>query len=213
MEQATGLPILQILLLAVIFLSVLIEIKTGGMGGGALLGLVAAGVFFGSQYIQGLISLYHIGIFLVGILFIAGEVLMPTVGILGAIGVATLFYSLVLSLGGDINAVYAMLMAAVLAIIIFVIILKKLPSSVLWKKIVLRDTSSTEKGYVTAAEHNELIGRKARVLTDVRPAGSILLDGIPIDVVSEGDYIEKGTKVEIVSVNGARVVVRRMDRE
>ena len=49
-----GVPILQVLLVTIIILSILVEIKTGGMGGGALLGIVAAGVFFGSQYVKGL---------------------------------------------------------------------------------------------------------------------------------------------------------------
>ena len=38
--------ILQSLLLSVIFLAILVEIKTGGTGIGALLGIIAAGVIF-----------------------------------------------------------------------------------------------------------------------------------------------------------------------
>ena len=45
MEEA-GPMILQVLLLAILFLGVLVEFKTGGLGVGAMLGLTAAGVFF-----------------------------------------------------------------------------------------------------------------------------------------------------------------------
>ena len=51
MELIVGMPLLQMLLLAIMFLAIFVEIKTGGMGGGVLLGLVAAGVFWGSQYV------------------------------------------------------------------------------------------------------------------------------------------------------------------
>ena len=43
-------PWLQILLLAIVFLGLLVEIKTGGLGAGAMLSIVSAGVFFGSHY-------------------------------------------------------------------------------------------------------------------------------------------------------------------
>ena len=43
--------ILQSLLLSVIFLAILVEIKTGGTGIGALLGIIAAGVF-GVKYLN-----------------------------------------------------------------------------------------------------------------------------------------------------------------
>ena len=59
----------QSLLLVVIFLSILVEIKTGGTGVGALLGLIAAAVFWGSSYVKGLVSLYQIAIFIVGVNF------------------------------------------------------------------------------------------------------------------------------------------------
>ena len=43
---------LQVLLLAIMFLAILVEVKTGGTGAGIIFGLVAAGVFWGSQYVK-----------------------------------------------------------------------------------------------------------------------------------------------------------------
>ena len=113
----------QSLLLVVIFLSILVEIKTGGTGVGALLGLIAAAVFWGSSYVKGLVSLYQIAIFIVGVIFIIIEILTPTVGLLAGIGVVAIFYSLILAMGGDINAIYMMVISLVIAIIIFAIII------------------------------------------------------------------------------------------
>ena len=204
------LPALQILLMTIIFLCLFVEIKTGGMGAGILLGLVASGVFFGSQYVKGLADLYQIGIFLGGIACILVEILLPTVGLLAGLGVAALLYSVVLAMGGDLNAVYAMAISFVLAVALFALIASRLPSSRLWSKLVLRDQSTSERGYVSAESRPDLVGKTGQVLTELRPAGSILLEGCPLDVVSEGAFIEKGEAVEIVSVNGSRVVVRKV---
>ena len=210
MEFVGGTPALQVLLVAVIFLAVLMEVKTGGTGFGVLLGLVAAGVFFSSQYARGLVSLYEVAVFLVGVLLIAAEALLPATGVLGALGVAAMLYSVVLALGGDVNAVYALFAAGALAVLLFLLIARFLPDSRLWKSVVLHDASTSAKGYVSAEERKDLVGREAVVLTDVRPAGSILVDGVPVDVVSEGAYIEKGERVRVTAVHGSRIVVRRV---
>ena len=59
---------LQVLLLAIMFLAILVEVKTGGTGAGIIFGLVAAGVFWGSQYVKGAADLFQIGLFLGGAL-------------------------------------------------------------------------------------------------------------------------------------------------
>ena len=43
----------------------------------------------------------------------------------------------------------------------------------------------------------------------LRPAGFALIDGERVDVVSDGEPIEAGTAVEVVRVDGNRIVVRR----
>lgn len=209
MEYVT-MPAVQVLLLTIFFLALFVEIKTGGLGIGILLGLVAAGVFFGSQYMKGLVSLYQIGIFLGGILFIIVEILMPTVGLLAGIGVAAMLYSVVLAMGGDINAVYAMLIALALAVLLFALLVKRLPSSRLWMKFVLKDQSTSQRGYVSAESRSDLLGKQGKVLTELRPAGTILVNGGPVDVVSEGAFIGKEEIVEVVAVHGNRVVVRKV---
>ena len=83
-------------------------------------------------------------------------------------------------------------------------------SSRLLKKLVLSDQSTNERGYVSAETKHDLVGKTGEVFTELRPAGSILLDGVPLDVVSEGAFIPKGEQVRVVSVNGSRVVVRRI---
>ena len=78
----------------------------------------------------------------------------------------------------------------------------------LWHSMVLKDQTSTDKGYISAPEQDRLVGRQGTVTRELRPSGTVVIDGEPVDVVSEGDYIEKGRQVTVVAVTGGRVVVR-----
>lgn len=212
MEFSVSMPVLQMLLLAIMFLAVFVEIKTGGMGAGIMLGIVAAGVFWGSQYVKGLVDLSQIAVFLAGILCIIIEMLMPTVGLLAGAGVAAMLYSVVMTLGGDINAVYAMLVSFAIAVFIFALIVKKLPSSKLWNRLTLKDKSNTANGYVSAEPREELLGKRGIVVTELRPSGSALIADKLVDVISEGAFLTKGEKIIVVAVNGNRVLVRKVNK-
>lgn len=202
--------ILQSLLLSVIFLAILVEIKTGGTGIGALLGIIAAGVFFCSSYVKGLVSLYQIAIFIVGIIFIIIEILTPTIGLLAGLGVVAILYSLILAMGGDIDAMLMMAISFVIAIIIFALIIKKLPTSKLWSKIILTKTSYSEEGYVSSIDYSSYLHKEGIVLTELRPSGSVKIDDDVLDVVSEGSYIGKGEKIRVVKIEGMRIIVRKI---
>ena len=209
--EETGSMILQVLLLSILFLGLLVEVKTGGLGVGAMLGLTAAGVFFGSRYVQGLVSMVQIGVFLAGVLYIVIEMLAPTVGLIAGLGVAAMLYSVLWALGGNMDAVGALAASVAIAAIVFAVIVKRLPSSRLWRRVVLHESTTTERGYVSAETRSDLVGCTGRAETELRPSGRAVVAGQSVDVVSEGAFIGKGTAVVVVSANGSRVVVRRQE--
>lgn len=51
------------------------------------------------------------------------------------------------------------------------------------------------------------LGKEGTALSVLRPSGVANFDGIKLDVVSQGDFILKGTKVKIIKVEGRRIVV------
>ena len=138
--------------------------------------------------------------------------LLPTVGLLAGVGVAAMLYSLVMALGGNLAAVAVLIFALMAAVGVFALIVNQLPSSHLWKRFVLKDQSTAKRGYVSAVEEAGLVGEQGPVLTELRPSGSALLEGHPVDVVSEGAFIAKGELVRVISVQGSRVVVRRVEK-
>ena len=59
------------------------------------------------------------------------------------------------------------------------------------------------------AEKPELLGQTGVTLTVLRPAGSSIINGKRVDVVAaDGGFVEKGTTVKVVEIEGLRVVVR-----
>jgi len=54
-----------------------------------------------------------------------------------------------------------------------------------------------------------LAGAVGAAHTDLRPGGTALFDGRKVDVVAEGGYVERGTRVKVVRIEGTKVVVRK----
>jgi len=59
-------------------------------------------------------------------------------------------------------------------------------------------------------EYKTLIGKEGKTVTDLYPVGIALIENSRIDVISRGDYIEKGTRVKVVSVNGNKIMVDKI---
>ena len=121
-----------------------------------------------------------------GLFFIIIEILTPTIGLLAGLGVVAILYSLILAMGGDIDAMLMMAISFVIAIIIFALIIKKnylqVSSGI---KIILTKTSSSEEGYVSSIDYSSYLHKEGIVLTELRPSGSVKIDDDVLDVVSE----------------------------
>jgi membrane-bound serine protease (ClpP class) len=53
------------------------------------------------------------------------------------------------------------------------------------------------------------LGKGGTAATPLRPAGVAYLDGERVDVVSEGAFIEAGQPIDVIRVDGNRIVVRQ----
>ncbi|PYK62788.1 MAG: hypothetical protein DME21_05195 [Verrucomicrobia bacterium] len=57
-------------------------------------------------------------------------------------------------------------------------------------------------------EKPELLHQSGTAFTSLRPSGTAVINGKRIDVVTEGSFVERGSPIKVVEVEGARVVVR-----
>ncbi len=204
-------PVVKSALVGVIILAVMTEIKTAGTGVAALLGLAATALLFGAQWMTGLATWMEVLLFLAGLVLIVIEAFVPGFGLFGISGIGCILLSLFLTLGGNMGALNIMAGGVVVAVIGFLLILKYLPSSKLWNKLVLKESEKTEVGYTSSDDLTLLVGQTGVVLTLLRPAGTVGIAEKVYDVVSEGRFIQPGSKVRVLSVNGNRIVVRAIE--
>ncbi len=54
----------------------------------------------------------------------------------------------------------------------------------------------------------ELLHCTGVAITQLRPSGSAFINGKRVDVITEGGLIDRGESIQVVAVEGARVVVR-----
>lgn len=210
-EKAAGWlsdPTVKSFLMSIIFLAVLTEIKTAGLGVAALIGLVAAALFFGSQWITGIAGWLEIILFLGGILLILFELYAPGVGVFGISGIIAIFASLFLTLGANAAAINLLAISLLVSIGIFLLLVKRLPSSRLWSKLILKDAETKSAGFSSSLDYSQYLGKTGTTPTGLRPAGIMIIDDVQLDVVSEGQFVEQNKLVKVVSVTGNRIVVR-----
>ena len=55
-----------------------------------------------------------------------------------------------------------------------------------------------------------LVGKSGQSITPLRPAGAALINDQRVDVVTLGDFIEAEVEVEVILVEGSRIVVRSL---
>ena len=135
------------LLLSVIFLAIFTEIKTAGMGVAGAVGLFAALLFFGSQWLTGVAGWLEFILFISGIFLLLIELYVPGFGFWGISGIGCIIASFFLTLGGNMAAVSILSFSLVVAIVIFLLILKFLPSSTLRARLMLKESESSQEGF------------------------------------------------------------------
>jgi membrane-bound serine protease (ClpP class) len=67
-----------------------------------------------------------------------------------------------------------------------------------------------DAGYASAPEGDRRwLGQRGTAASPLRPAGLAHLAGERVDVVSDGEFIDAGAPLEVIRVDGNRIVVRR----
>lgn len=100
--------------------------------------------------------------------------------------------------------------------LVFVIPLAIIGLSVLRKTsigdaLILRTAQNKEEGFhAPPSELASLVGKSGKALTPLRPTGAALISGHRVDIVTQGEFLEPETDIEVIFVEGSRVVVRSL---
>lgn len=150
-------------------------------------------------------------LFILGLLLLVVEMFIPGFGVAGGSGVVMLLAAIIMTAQTPLQALIMVLVLIAVIALVLVVVLRSAKYGKLSKKLILNSTSNREDGYSTTSIDSSLIGKEGVALSLLRPSGMGEFDEQRIDVVSEGTYIEAGTKIKIVSIEGRRIVVKPLD--
>ncbi|MDN3506459.1 MAG: NfeD family protein [Simkaniaceae bacterium] len=143
---------------------------------------------------------------IIGFLLIYFEFFMPggiiaLLGGLSVVGGATYFASLPIALGWKITYFLLTFVFTALTCKMAIYFIQSRKNN----KFLLEES---QEGYVASVFDERLIDTIAEVITDLKPSGHILVEGVRHQAKSDGDYLQKGTKIQIIGGQGAYLLVK-----
>ena len=149
-------------------------------------------------------------LFLASVTLIYIELFLPG-GVFGILGLIAFAASIVLAFYYYQAAGFWILLAEIVAGTILLLLgLRRFPTSYAGKLLILKHNLDKKEGFAGTESLEEYMGKEGVSLTKLRPAGIADIASVRLDVVSDGTFIEKGRKVQVVRVEGNRVVVREL---
>jgi membrane-bound serine protease (ClpP class) len=217
-------PILSGLLMSIGVLGILIELYQPGFGLPGIAGLTCLIIFFMGHLVVNLAGWEEVLLFALGVGLLAVEIFVtPGFGVVGATGIMAIIGSLVLALtalpvdvsfqtGVLTSSILRVLLSMAIVLILFFTAFAILPRTKM-RNVLILDAAikGTSSGGREGAAISEVIasGESGVAESFLRPAGIARFGSRRIDVMSEGDFIDRGEKVIIVRVEGNRVIVRK----
>ena len=214
-------PVVASLLTTFGFLGILFELQSPGWGIPGFVGLACLILSLSASYIAQLATMSDMLFVLTGLALILLEVLViPGFGIAGLGGIGLMIYGLYLLLLPDIpvgeevlgQAMDGFLIGLVGAVIGLVLLAKLMIKTKFWEQLTAPDTQKKEDGYSNTFGWESLQGETGIADTDLHPSGWVRVKDQRIFVVSEGEFIEEGKEIKILSVDGNRVLVRELTK-
>jgi membrane-bound serine protease (ClpP class) len=160
---------------------------------------------------------WAIAAILLGILFLALEVFVPSGGLLMVLsifflgsGVVLIFYTPESEGGGTRAGIFTIVGLLVLLPVLGTALFYWWPYTPMGKAVFLKEPTQEEAEVITEAQQafDELRGQVGKTLTQHQPSGATELRGKRYDSTTEGMFLDAGQFVRVVSVLGSQLVVR-----
>lgn len=215
------LPILMLVGIGAIYT----EIKAPGFGLPGIIGILCLGLVFFNQYLVGLASYTELLIFLIGFLLLGVEVfVLPGFGVAGIAAMIVIAVGLILSFQGFVLPDPSLpwegrLLTENLGKVLGSFLGALLISLFLVRFVIPRLSTLVSGPYLSTTLEASHVGSDQAlrvspgdlgvVLTTLRPSGKIIIGDAKIDAIAQGEFMEPGTPVQVVSLDQNRVIVKR----
>lgn len=201
-------PVVMTILLFLGIAGIVIELIVPGFGVPGIIGVAAFVLYFFGNYVAGFAGNETWLLFIVGLILMILEMFVPSFGILGVLGAISLVAGVVRAAYDTSHAMVSLGIAFIAALIVVVIVAFIFKERGIWNRFILKESLTKEQGYVPTEAREFLVGKEGVSVTPLRPAGTVLIDGERVDVVTEGEFVPTDTAVTVIHVEGARIVVK-----
>ncbi|MDP2367117.1 NfeD family protein [Rhodoferax sp.] len=212
-------PVVSSLLISMGMLGIMVELRTPGFGIAGGVGVASLALFFWGHWLVQLAGWEELLLLGIGLVLLMVELfLLPGFGVAGALGIAALLGALALSMvgAGDtvaviLDAVGRVALSLLLALLASLALLRFLPRLPFARRMILETDLGSGPAHGSAPQADlRWLGKQGLALSVLRPAGIAEIEGERVDVVSDGAMIEVGAPIEVMRVDGNRIVVRRV---
>jgi membrane-bound ClpP family serine protease len=220
------LPIVNVALIAIGLIGLFFEFKLPGTTFPGSVAAICFVLFFWAYSFVGQFTLLAILLFLLGLVLLGVEVfLVPGLGFAGIAGAALMFLGLLLVTlvhwpndqndWTDLGATFGSIaIGLALAFAGALTLTWSLPNVPILNRMVLQPPTETDTGAsALSLSHSgpvELLGAMGVAVTPLRPSGKAQFGEQFLDVIAEGDYIAPGGRVQVVEIEGSRIVVKEI---
>ena len=214
-------PVVSSLLMTFGFIGVLFELKSPGWGIPGTIGAACLALSLGASYIAQLATVTDLLIIVGGVLLLLLEVaVIPGFGLAGISGIILILYGLYELLLPDVpmgpefqeQALFGLSIGILGGLVGIILLFQVMTRTKFWTKLTSPGMEKSELGYTISVGLEDKIGAIGVAETDLRPSGWVSLENNRVFVVSEGSFINKGETVEVMKVEGNRVVVRNIKK-
>ncbi len=142
-----------------------------------------------------------------GFLLLLAEVFIPGFGVAGITGIILFIIGILLTATTVFEALIMFLLLLLLLTIVLIFVIRSATRGRLSKKLILNDGLSNEDGFTAVEDMQVFLGKEGKAVTTLRPAGIGLIDGVRLDIVTKGNFIEEGSNIKVIEVEGRRIIV------
>ncbi len=206
------------LLFIVMLVCAYLEYHTPGFGVFGFTAIVCFSMLFFGHYLTGLASYTELVLFVAGAVLLTIEIVaIPGFGVVGLAGIAAMIASLVMMLVGSdfavpdlTGAITRFVWSMGISVAIMVALARFLPRREMKAGgVFLATEMPSSAGYTNLnAREAGLVGKSGSAATTLRPSGRVKIDGEEYTAQTEGGFVDKGTPVTVIRVDGTAIVVK-----
>jgi membrane-bound serine protease (ClpP class) len=190
-----------------------IELFVPGFGIPGIVGVGSFALYFFGHFVAGFAGVEDVVLFVIGIVLLVIEVFVPGFGIWAILGIISLVSGVIMAAYDSSDMAASLGLGFAMALVVTGIVIYLLRRRGIWNKFILKDELKSELGFVSQPVMDHLLGQTGSALTTLRPAGTAVINGQRIDVVTSGEFIAQGSRITVIQVEGTRVVVREEQTE